>query len=131
MILTPAWDGNLILKCIINMTIIFREGLIILMYYEKNLLERINKDKIVNNHGKKLIELCKLSDLKIANGRVGTDKSIGSYTCHTSRGSSTIDYAILSMGLFPHIVDLYIYIYDECLSDVHCPLCLVMSCYVR
>ena len=51
---------------------------------KENLLERINKDKIVNNHGKQLIELCKLSDFKIANERIGTDKSIGSYTCHTS-----------------------------------------------
>ena len=91
------------------------------------LLERINKDKIVNNHGKILIELCKLSDLKIANGRIGTDKSIGSYTCHAPRGSSIIDYAILTMGLFPYIVDFYIDIHDRCLSDVHCPVCLVMS----
>ena len=42
-------------------------------------------------------------------------------------GSRTIDYAILSMGLFPHIVDFYIDIYDKCLSDVNCPVCLVMS----
>ena len=94
---------------------------------KENLLERINKDKIANNHGKKIIELCKLSDLKIANGRIGTDKSIGSYTCHTPRGSSTLDYAILSMGLFPYIVDFYIDMYDKCLSDVHCPVCIVMS----
>ena len=68
-----------------------------------------------------------LSDLKIANGRMGTDRSIRSYTCHTPRGSSTIDYAILSMGLFPYIVDFYIDIYNKCLSDVHCPVCLVIS----
>ena len=90
-----------------------------LYFMKENLLERINKDKIANNHGKKLIELCKLSDLKIANGRIGTDKSIGSYTCHTPRGSSTAYFAILSMGLFPYIVDFYIDIYDKCLSDVH------------
>ena len=47
--------------------------------------------------------------------------------CHTPRGSSTIDYAILSMGLFPYIVDFYFDIYDKCLSDVHCPVCIVMS----
>ena len=95
---------------------------------KENLLERIKKYKIVNNHVKKLIEICKLSDLKIVNGtygRIGTDKSIGSYTCHTPRGSSIIDYAILSMGLFPYIVDYVIH--DRCLSDVHCPVCLVMS----
>ena len=31
------------------------------------------------------------------------------------------------MGLFPYIVDFYIDIYDKCLSDVHCPVCIVMS----
>ena len=31
------------------------------------------------------------------------------------------------MGLFPHIVGFYIDIYDKCMSDVHCPVCLVMS----
>ena len=94
---------------------------------KENLLERINKGKIVNNHGEKIIELCKLFDLKIANGRIVTDKSIGSYTCHTPRGSSTVDYAISSMGLSPHIVDFYIDIHDRCLSDVRYPVCLVMS----
>ena len=98
-------------------------------YFQKcQLFNRENKDKHVNNNGKKLIELCKMSDLKIANGRVGADKCLGNYTCHTSRGNSTIDYAILSMDLFPYIADFYIDIYDKCMSDGHCPVCLIMSC---
>ena len=65
------------------MTIIFLERDSSYLYFmNENLLERINKDKIVNNHGKNNL-LCKLSDLKIANGRIDTDKSIGSYTWHT------------------------------------------------
>ena len=35
------------------------------------LLERMNKDGYTNNNGNKLIELYKMSDLKIANGRLG------------------------------------------------------------
>ena len=62
------------------------------------------------------------------NGRAGADKSVRNYTCHTSRGSSTIDYVVLSMELFPHIVDFYIDTYDKCLSDVHCPVYIIMSC---
>ena len=31
------------------------------------------------------------------------------------------------MGLFIHIVDFHIDIHDRCLSDVHCPVCIVMS----
>ena len=31
------------------------------------------------------------------------------------------------MELSPYIVDFYNYIHDRCLTDVHCPVCLVMS----
>ena len=74
------------------------------------------------HNGKKLIELCKISDLKIVNGRIGTDKSVGNYTCHTTKGQSTIDYVVMSMELFPKTTDLYIDTLDRCMSDVHCPV---------
>ena len=35
--------------------------------------------------GKKLIERCKISDLKIVNGRIVKDK-YGEYTCQTKKG---------------------------------------------
>ena len=69
-----------------------------------------------------------MSDLRIANGRIRRDRDTGNYTCHTSKGKSTIDYAILSMELYPYIVDFYVDIFDKSMSDVHCPICLVMSC---
>ena len=69
-----------------------------------------------------------MSDLKIVNGRVGRDKHIGHYTCYTSRGKSTIDYAVVSMDLFSSIDDFYIDVLDKCMSDVHCPICLTISC---
>ena len=49
-----------------------------------------------------------MSDLKIVNGRTGKDKLLGSYTCHTNKGKSTINYAIASTKMFPNIVDLYV-----------------------
>ena len=49
-------------------------------FFEKHgLWERVNKDGYTNNNGNKLIELCKMSDLKIANGRLGKDRGIGNY----------------------------------------------------
>ena len=40
--------------------------------------ERQNSDlSRVDNHGKRLLELCKSCDLYIANGRLGLDKSLG------------------------------------------------------
>ena len=32
------------------------------------------------------------------------------------------------MELFPYVDDFYVYILDKCMSDVHCPICLVMIC---
>ena len=68
------------------------------------------------------------TDLKIVNGRVGREMHIGHYTCYTSRGKSTIDYAVVSMDLFSSIDDFYIDVLDKCMSDVHCPICLTISC---
>ena len=98
-----------------------------LYFEEHNLMNRVNMDAYVNNNGNRLIELCRMSNLKIANGRIGRDKRLGNFTCYTSNGQSTIDYAIVSMELFPNIVDFYVDVLDKCLSDVHCPICLEMS----
>ena len=40
---------------------------------------RSNLDKLVNNNGRQLIELCKTANLKFLNGRFGSDKSIGQF----------------------------------------------------
>ena len=84
-----------------------------------NITNRVNKDKCLNHNGKKLIELCKISDLKIVNRRIGTDKSFGNYTCHTTKGQSPIDYVVMSMELFPKTMDFYIDTLDRCMSDGH------------
>ena len=36
--------------------------------------ERISQDKIINNEGNKLMDICKYDNLFILNGRCGTDK---------------------------------------------------------
>ena len=96
----------------------------LLFFFDKHdLLERMNKDGYTNNNGNNPIVLCKMSYSKIANGRISKDRGIGNYTCHTTHGKSTIEFAILSMKLFP-----YVDILDKCLSDVHCPICLVILC---
>ena len=80
-----------------------------------NITNRVNKYKCLNHNGKKLIELCKISDLKIVNGRIGTDKSFANYTCHTTKGQSTIDYVVMSMELFPkQWISILIPLIDVC-----------------
>ena len=42
------------------------------LFFEKQgIINRANEDKRLNNNGRKLIELCKISYLKIVNSRVG------------------------------------------------------------
>ena len=106
-----------------NECFIFEESPSSFYFDTLNITNRVNKDKCLNHNGKKPIELCKISDLKIVNGRIGTDKSFGNYTCHTTKGQSTIDYVVMSMELFPKTMDFYIDTLDRCMSDVHCPVC--------
>ena len=105
-----------------NECLIFEESPSSFYFDTLNITNRVNKDKCLNHNGNKLIELCKISYLKIVNGRIGTDKSFGNYTCHTTKGQSTIDYVVMSMELFPKTMDFYIDTLDRCMSDVHCPV---------
>ena len=89
---------------------------------------RSNSDAVVNNSGKKVIEMCQSFDLRIVNGRVGSDQNIGKYTCFNKNGGcSAIDYAILSKRLFPLVQDFNVDVFDRCLSDVHCPIMLTLQ----
>jgi len=60
---------------------------------------RNNIDKEINEQGKNLIEMCIETKLRILNGRVNGD-SLGYNTYYSCRGSSTIDYFIVSENIF-------------------------------
>ena len=64
-----------------------------------NIPERSNQDTRVNTNGIKLLELCKMSNLRIVNGRVCEDAGIGSYTCCQYNGSSQVDLVLCSQSL--------------------------------
>ena len=80
---------------------------------------RTNKDPRTNNSGRKLVEMCKLHELCIINGRIGSDKNIGDLTC---AGASTVDYMICTPDLLHNIKDFTIGIFDPLLSDKHSPI---------
>ncbi len=66
-------------------------------------IQNLNPDfsynsKRQNNHGKRLIELCKNCNLRILNGQTKGD-SLGQPTFHKKYGSSTIDYVICNTKL--------------------------------
>jgi hypothetical protein len=88
-------------------------------------LDRRNCDKHkVDNHGQKLLSLCKSSDLRILNGRIFGD-SIGHVTCYSHNGlPSTIDYVLASEGLFPMIESFHVH--NPSPFSIHCVLSTVL-----
>lgn len=68
--------------------------------YHKSIRE--NFDNKINNHGKRLIEICKNFNLRILNGRIKGD-SLGKPTFHNKKNTSTIDYAICNTELINNI----------------------------
>lgn len=69
--------------------------------------ERQNFDSTINNHGKKLIEICKNCDLRILNGRTMGD-SLGRPTFHGKNGTSTVDYIICNQNLIQNVNHLIV-----------------------
>ncbi len=63
---------------------------------------RNSKDKIINERGKKLLDLINLSNMRILNGSTIGD-IMGNYTCYRYNGCSVVDYMIVSHSLLRHI----------------------------
>ena len=61
----------------------------------------------LNNHGKRLLEICKNTDLGILNGKLCGD-SIGGPTFHSILDVSVIDYAISDQDLLRHIANFIV-----------------------
>ena len=88
--------------------------------------ERYNSDlSRVNDYGRQLSELCRSCDIYIANGRLGLDRLLGSKTC---KGTSVVDYVILSPSLFPYISEFEVLPFDPMTSDAHCGLHFSLTC---
>lgn len=56
---------------------------------------RLNKDQSVDAYGRRLLELCKATNLLIANGRLGSDNENGEFTFYCEKGCNTVDYFLL------------------------------------
>ena len=88
-------------------------------------LPRVSEDKSSNNQGTKLLDLCKATGLRIANGRIGEDSKSGSYT-YTNVGSSTIDYLLIRQCEFSVIKSFKVKDFNM-FSD-HAPLYIEILC---
>jgi hypothetical protein len=79
---------------------------------------RNSEDKKVNSRGKELLDVCKLNDLLILNGRK-TGDIFGAFTSHNWNGSSVVDYSIASNSITDCICNFSVGQYIPWLSD-HC-----------
>lgn len=89
-------------------------------------LLRLNIDNhSVDKHGKELLSLCKLANLRILNGRTLGDIP-GNFTCYSHTGSpSVIDYILTSVNML-NMVNLF-HVHDPSTSSIHCMLSCILS----
>ena len=85
---------------------------------------RKSDDSGTNNLGKKLIDFCKSANAFIVNGRFGCP--VNSARC-TSKDASVVDYAVMSLSLVENVQDFLVNDFCELLSDIHCPISLVLA----
>ena len=81
--------------------------------------------KIVNRRGREFLDICRINDLTIANGRTIGDL-FGKYTCHQKRGSSVVDYLLTPCQNRQNIQEFKVGEYHPILSD-HCPIMATIS----
>ena len=91
------------------------------------LLQSVCKDCVLNYNGKRLLELCKTTELLIANGRIGLDAQLGEYTYIGETGRSVVDYLLLSREYIDQIVNFCVCDPTE-FSD-HCALLFKINCH--
>ncbi len=87
--------------------------------------DRVSRDKTVNENGNRLLDFCKTYQLRIANGRVCSDRDVGDYTFCGRQGQSTIDYFVAPIDIFSLINQFTVSKVSE-FSD-HCFLHLVLK----
>jgi hypothetical protein len=77
--------------------------------YDTVTIPRSSMDRnVVNENGRRFLELCKSTGLRIVNGRKGRDENLGKCTFLNSLGESLVDYVICSEDMFDCVTDMYV-----------------------
>ncbi|UYV71615.1 hypothetical protein LAZ67_8003861 [Cordylochernes scorpioides] len=84
---------------------------------------RTSKDPVISTHSEQFIDRLDNNTLTILNARTRGDRS-GNYTYISARGSSVVDYCIVSHGLLGYVHDLYI---EGLPHSDHLPLIIKMD----
>ena len=95
--------------------------------YEDHRLDRFSEDmRPMNNNGRLLLDICKISGLIIVNGRLGDDKGIGRATRVMGDHSTVVDYVIATPKLFDQIT--HFQIHDKLPESDRVPLIFKIMC---
>ena len=92
-------------------------------------IPRFSLDNGTNRFGDLLLDLCKSSSLRIVNGRLFNDKTVGKMTCYTHNGESVVDYLLTSFSNFSTINDFEIQNFNE--YSNHAPLYFGLKVYTN
>ena len=76
----------------------------------------MSQDKIINNEGNILLDMCKSYTMLILNDRCGNDKNNG---LMTFRNQSVIDYSIVSFQSLQYVKTFSVFELDALFSDGH------------
>ena len=88
-------------------------------------LQRQSMNNVCNSHGLKLLDLCKATSLRVANGRLGNDCIVGTYTYSSRNGCSVIDYLVLSQQDFSCLT---IFKFNRFVNGLTTTRCYTMLC---
>ena len=87
-------------------------------YSADKVLPRSSKDSKLNANGSLLIDFCRQTGLRIANGRVGSDSVVGECTYVGTGRSSLVDYVLVSEDLLQCFDEFTVHdpnpYYDHC-----------------
>ena len=92
---------------------------------DATILTRHSQDNVVCSRGSVLNDICTQTGLRILNGRCRGDM-LGQFTCHTPRGSSVVDYFIMSQKLLHYVKFFHVNKFYGDLSD-HCQISVMLK----
>lgn len=92
-------------------------------------MPRFSMDRGTNRFGEYLLEMCKAVNMRIVNGRIHKDHSIGRMTCFTHNGESVVDYVLTTQSNFKLISDFEIGDFTE--YSNHAPISLSLKVHTN
>ena len=92
---------------------------------DTDVILRNSLDEKICTYGNDLLDLCRTTGLKIANGRVLGD-STGKFTCYKYNGSSTVDYVVTDLTTLSKLMYFKV---DNLIGDLsdHCKISFGLS----